>query len=129
MGKLDTTRGASDGQWFEAPDVVLLKTAAEGWREGAAKDRLSNRRFLDLFAVYLVKHFKAEEARLKAKDAPGQAWHRQEHLRIVRRIWDLMSDVSLGLEVTDGIHRLLEAWFLHQEAAAQRRDEQGFSGH
>jgi hemerythrin len=112
-----------------APDVEQLKVAGETWLRGASKDRLSNRLFLDLFAVYLVKHFRAEETRLQRMADPGLPWHRQEHRRLVRQTWGLMSDDLLGLDVTDGIHRILEAWALHQVSASLRPELPKAVGH
>jgi hemerythrin len=122
MGKLGRTDRMEAGSWLVAPDLTQLNLAASAWRDRGARDQRSNRQFLDLFAVYLVKHFRAEEVRLECQNDPGLVWHRREHRRLVRRIWDLMSDERLGLDVTEGIHQFLEAWLLHQLSVGARMD-------
>jgi hemerythrin len=103
--------------------------AAAAWRAGAPADRRSNRLFLALFAVYLVKHFRTEEHRLDRTKAPDRARHRMEHRRLVRQLRDVMMDLDLGVEVTQAIHGFLEAWRLHQESASLRRVPPGSLGH
>jgi hemerythrin len=121
MGKLSRPdRMATEYLLLVAPDVAQLNQVAEAWRDRGAKDQHSNHQFLDLFAIYLVTHFRAEEMRLEQQKAPGLVWHRNEHRRLVRRIWDLMGDVRFGLDVTEGIHQFLEAWFLHQQSVGVR---------
>jgi len=112
MGSTELGPG-TEGRWPVAPDVDHLKAAAEVWQRGATKDGSSNRRFLDLFAVYLVKHVRAEELRLQRRADPALSWQRQEHRRLVGRIRNLMDDGALGLDVTEGIQGFLEAWGLH----------------
>lgn len=122
MGRLEKVHGVAEGPWFEMPDVNQLQIAADAWFASDARDQGMNQRFLTTFAIYLVKHFRAEEARLEQAHAPGQRWHLKEHHRLVRQLRDVMLDVELGLDVTGGIHRLLETWRIHQEIAALRRD-------
>jgi hemerythrin len=111
-----------EGQPFPARDVDQLNRLAEAWRDRAPMERFSNRQFLTTFAIYLVKHFRAEEFRLQRMAAPGLTWHKQEHRQLVRQIWALMNDEALGLDMTDGIQTFLEAWRLHQEVSSRRRD-------
>jgi hypothetical protein len=122
MGRLGKLHGLVEGPWFEMPDVNQLQRAADTWFAGDSLRQGMNQQFMTTFAIYLVKHFRAEEARLERAHAPGQRWHLREHHRIVRQLRDLMIDMELGLDVTNGIHRLLEAWRIHQESAALRRD-------
>ena len=129
MGKLGKTQGVVAGNWYATSDVNQLKMAANTWVASEPKDRESNRQFMTTFAVYLVKHFRAEEGRLERTHAPGQPWHLREHRRLVRKLRDLLGDMELGLDVTDGIRRLLEAWHVHQESAALRRETRSPMGH
>jgi hypothetical protein len=118
MGQSEQAR--TGGRWPVAPDVDQLKAAAEVWQRNPTKDGPSNHRFLDLFAVYLVKHVRAEELRLQRSADPGLSWQRREHRRLVGRIRDLMGDGALGLDVTEGIQGFLEAWGLHLVATSLR---------
>ncbi|NWJ40989.1 MAG: hemerythrin family protein [Geothrix sp.] len=129
MGKLAKASGAMAGGWQVAPDVEQLSAAAAAWRAEGLGDRSSNRQFLATFAIYLVKHFRTEEDRLERVNAPGWAWHRREHRRLVKQLRDLMNDLDLGLEVSPRIHQFLEAWRIHQETASLRRDAGSSRGH
>ena len=129
MGKLGRPEVTAEVPWAAVPDVEQLSQAAEVWLGQMPRDPLANRRFLDRFAIYLVKHFRAEETRLERLRDPGLSWHRGEHCRLVRRIWELMSDEALGLDRTEGITAFLEAWRVHQEAAAYRPGAPGASRH
>jgi hemerythrin len=103
--------------------------AAAAWCAADPAERPSNRQFLAMFAIYLVKHFRAEETRLDRAAAPDRAWHRMEHRRLVRQLRDVMMDLDLGLEVTAAIHGFLDAWRLHQESVSPRRAPTGSLGH
>ena len=129
MGKLGRPDVTTEVPWAVVPDVEQLNQAAEAWLSLVPRDPRVNRRFLDRFATYLVKHFRAEETRLERLRDPGLCWHRGEHRRLVRRIWELMSDEALGLDMTEGICAFLEAWRIHQEAAAYRPGASGPSSH
>lgn len=129
MGKLAKTSMTTEGRWQAAPDVEQLSMAAQAWRTEDRRDQSSDRRFLAIFAIYLVKHFRAEEDRLERMNAPGWKWHRREHRRLVKQLRDLMNDLDLGLEVTPRIHGFLEAWRIHQETASLRRDAVSSRGH
>ncbi len=129
MGKLGRPEVTAEVPWAVVPDVEQLNQAAEAWLGLVLRDPLANRRFLDRFATYLVKHFRAEETRLERLRDPGLSWHRGEHRRLVRRIWELMSDEALGLDMTEAIHAFLEAWRAHQEAAAYRPGAPGSTSH
>ena len=122
MGRLEKVHGMVEGPWFELPDINQLQIAADTWFAGDPMNHGMNQQFLTTFAIYLVKHFRAEEARLEQAHAPGQRWHLKEHHRLVRHLRDLMLDVELGLDVTKGIRRLLEAWRVHQESVALRQE-------
>jgi hemerythrin len=129
MSRVRKARVEVEERWFEAPYLTQLKMAAVAWRDGASKDLFSNHRLLDLFAVVMVKHFKAEEIRLERMHDTGLAWHRREHFQLVRQLWELMSDEHLGLDVTEGIHRFLEAWLLHEEPGYLRREDPSSTTH
>ena len=118
-------------RWCPVPDLDHLRRAASSWCVGAPADRQSNRLFLSLFAVYLVKHFRTEENRLDRTQAPDRAWHRKEHRRLVQHLRDVMmdQDQDLGVEVTQAIHGFLEAWRIHQAFACLRRAPTGSLGH
>lgn len=113
MGELDKTE---DGFWANAGGMDPLKMAVASWQSGTASDRQADLRFLSTFAVYLVQHFRAEEARLDRAKAPDRAWRRDEHHRLVRQLQDLMSDLELGREVTGDIFAFLDAWSAHLES-------------
>ena len=129
MGKLAIPRNRTEGHWQAAPDVEQLSMAAQAWCMEDLRDRSSDRCFLATFAIYLVKHFRAEESRLERMNAPGWKWHRREHRRLVKQLRDVMNDLELGLEVTPRIHGFLEDWRIHQETASLRRDAVGLRGH
>ncbi len=129
MGNLGRPEISAERSWIAVSDVEQLNQAAEAWLGLVPSDPLTNRRFLDRFAIYLVKHFRSEETRLERLQDPGLPWHRGEHRRLVRRIWELMSDEALGLDMTESIQGFLEAWRIHQEAAAYRPGAPGLSSH
>ncbi len=129
MGKLAKTSTTTEGCWQAAPDVEQLSRAAQAWRREELRDQSSDRRFLATFAIYLVKHFRAEESRLERMNAPGWKWHRREHRRLVKQLRAVMNDLDLGLEVSPRIHGFLEAWRIHQETASLRRDAASSRGH
>ena len=121
--------GAVDAPWCPVLDVDHLRMAAASWCVGAPADRQSNRLFLSLFAVYLVKHFRTEEDQLDRTQAPDRAWRRKEHRRLVQHLRDVMLDQDLGVELTQAIHGFLEAWRIHQASACLRRAPTGSLGH
>jgi len=129
MGKLAKAGSAAGARWHEAPDVEQLRLAAAAWTGDELRDRASDRLFLATFAIYLVKHFRAEEDRLERTNVPGWKWHRREHRRLVKQLRDLMDDLLLGLEVTPRIHQFLEAWRIHQDNVSLRKDAAGTRGH
>ncbi len=129
MGNLKRPEAPGERPWTPVSDVEQLSQTAEAWRGLLPRDPLANRRFLDRFAIYLVKHFRAEETRLERLRDSGLSWHRGEHRRLVRRIWELMSDEALGLDMTEPIQGFLEAWRAHQEAAAYRPGAPESSSH
>ena len=129
MGTLGNPKGTDHGPWSPAPDVDQLRMAAASWCAGGSGDPLSNGRFLSMFAVYLVKHFRAEEDRLDRAKAPDRVWPRQEHRRLVKQLPELLADMELGLDVTRGIHGFLDAWRLHQESVSLRADPTGLLDH
>jgi hypothetical protein len=112
MGELDKT---DDGLWAAA-GMDPLRMAVASWQGGAVADRQSDLRFLSTFAVYLVQHFRAEEARLDRAKAPDRAWRRSEHHRLVRQLQNLMADLELGREVTGDIYAFLDAWSTQLES-------------
>lgn len=113
MGELDKV---GDNLWAASGGMDPLKMAAASWREGASADGQSDLRFLSTFSVYLVQHFRAEEARLDRVKAPDRAWRRNEHHRLVRQLQNLMADLELGREVTGDIYAFLDAWSAHLES-------------
>ena len=129
MGAFGKARGMAETPWSPMPDVDHLRMAATAWCMADPAERPSNGQFLAMFAVYLVKHFRAEENRLDRTMAPDRVWHRKEHRRLVQQLHDVMIDMDLGLEVTGAIHGFLEAWRLHQESASLRRTRPGSLGH
>lgn len=129
MRGLRKAEGAVEAPWCPVPDVDHLGRAAASWCAGAPADRPSNRLFLALFAVYLVKHFRAGEHRLYRAKAPDRAWHRKGHRRLVQQLRDVKMDQDLGVEVARAIHGFLEAWRIHQESASLRRAPAGSLGH
>jgi hypothetical protein len=104
--------------WLVLPDVDQLQRAAQAWRGLECADPQRDRAFLSTFAVYLVKHFRAEEDRLDRAKTPDRAWHRAEHRRLVQHLHGVMGDVERGLEAAPAIHGLLEAWQAHQQRSA-----------
>jgi len=112
MGELDK---ADDGFWATG-GMDPLKMAVASWQGGAVTDRQADLRFLSTFAVYLVQHFRAVEARLDRAKAPDRAWRRSEHHRLVRQLQDLMGDLELGREVSGDIFAFLDAWSAHLES-------------
>lgn len=103
--------------WSVLPDVEQLQRVVDVWRGRDHDDPQRDRAFLSTFAVYLVKHFRAEEDRLDRAKAPDRTWHRAEHRRLVQQLHSVMCDLELGLEAAPAIHGFLDAWQLHQQAA------------
>ena len=75
MGKLGRPEVTTEVPWAVVPDVEQLNQAAEAWLSLVPRDPRVNRRFLDRFATYLVKHFRAEETRLeRLRDSRIALW-------------------------------------------------------
>jgi hypothetical protein len=115
MAEVGRCRGGSllEEQQPALSEAEELRMVAEAWQEGSGG--LPNRLFLSMFAIYLVKHFRAEEDQLDRTNAPDRNSHRHEHHRLVQQLRNLMSDTEFGLEVTRGIQTFLEDWRHHQE--------------
>ena len=129
MGRLEKVTGMVEKPWFEIPDVNQLQIFTDTWLASDSLDQGMNQQFLTKFAIYLVKYFRTEEARLEQAYAPGQQWHLKEHHRIVRQLRDLMLDAEFGLDVTSGIYRLLKTWRVHREFATLRHELNGTEKH
>lgn len=112
----------------EPPDVGQLRRAILAWGKAAPGDQTMNGQFLSTFAVYLVKHFREEEARLAHGPSQDAARRRMEHRRLVERLGHLMGDLARGLDVDSGIKGFIRVWQAHQEAVALRK-VRGSAGH
>jgi len=103
--------------WTVMADTDHLQWAADAWCNLMLSDRISDRLFLSVFAVYLVKHFRAREERLVLSRAVDIKRHQLEHARLVQQLRSLMENLDLGMNVKPGIHRFLEDWRAHQMGA------------
>ncbi|WLT31915.1 hypothetical protein [Geothrix sp. PMB-07] len=109
--------------------VLDLEAAAWLAGPGPSGDSCTNRHFLAVFAVYLVKQFREEEALLRRANRSAWICRRRANQRLAQWLRALMVEVDLGLDATAGIRAFLDAWQAHRPPTGPVGAEEGCGWH
>lgn len=110
-------------------DVLGLEAASWLAGSGASGDPRANRHFLAVFAVYLVKQFREEEALLRHANRSAWSRRRRANQCLARQLRALMVAVDLGLDATAGIRAFLGAWQAHRPLTDPAGAAEGWGWH
>ena len=111
------------GGWMHLSDDHAMNLEAASWlaRGGRPVDPTRNGQFLALFALYLVRQFRTEEALLRQGKAQDLKRRCLENHRLALQLRDLMADLEQSLDGTAEIRTFLQAWRQQRQRASARR--------